>query len=178
MKKLLLSVLILISLVFTVSAAVNTSTLAISGTIESKSILDLTNIVGGPGGDAVRLDTGDVLYTSAGYGEKVGSWAVSSNSSANLKLILAYPENYKAADEKNGVFTATVNSEYVEIPYQLGNGFEFFEDGDKFASLVKVNGVYKEEDNNGSVYIKRLDDSTYPPFSDYKTIIQLILTTE
>ncbi|MFA7671361.1 MAG: hypothetical protein WCY53_03785 [Sphaerochaetaceae bacterium] len=178
MKRVLISLFVLISLVFSVSAALNTSTLTISGTIESKSILDLSNIIGGgSGGDSVRLDSGDILYSASGFGSKVGSWYVSSNSSADLKLVLMYPNDYKALDGKNGIFTAVVNEQSVAIPYKISNGAAFLEHGDNFAQLVKINGVYKEESNNGSVYIKRIDDETYPPFSGYETIIQLVLET-
>ncbi|MDD3942054.1 MAG: hypothetical protein PHR90_06225, partial [Sphaerochaetaceae bacterium] len=88
-----------------------------------------------------------------------------------------HPAAYATVDggEIVGTFNATVNDQPVRIPYRINNGNGWVYDGDVFATLVRNGGIYKPEQNNGPVYLQRIDANTYPPFDAYQTTIQLIL---
>lgn len=173
MKKVLVFLLVLIPLI-SLSGAIGTSTLNLVGTIESKSLFDLTGYFSGD--ESLRLDEGDILVDAEGPGVEVGTWAVAANSSADLTLQLDLSATYLDV-EGNPVFTGNVSGVDIKIPYVINNGESTIENGTNFATLVKVNGTYSEENNNGSVFIKRIDDNTYPPFDNYTTEIQLTLIT-
>jgi len=165
--------LVLIPLV-SLSGALGTSTLLLTGSIESKSLFDLTGFFSGD--ESLRLDEGDILVDAEGPGVEVGTWAVAANSSADLTLQLDLSATYLDG-EGNPVFTGNVGGVDIKIPYAINNGESPIENGTNFATLVKVNGVYSEENNSGSVYIKRINNNIYPPFDNYTTEIQLTLIT-
>jgi hypothetical protein len=173
MKKVLVFLLVLIPLI-SLSGAIGTSTLNLVGSVESKSLFELDGLF--IGGDTLRLDDGDILYDSVGPGAEVGVWTVSANSSASLALQLEFNPTYLDGNG-NGLFIANVDGSDVAIPYVVSNGESVVPNGSNFAVLKKVNGMYSEDDNNGSVYIKRVDSNTYPPFDNYTTEIQLTLIT-
>ncbi len=159
-----------------VADTIDSTSLTLSGVVASKSLFDLSgsfDILP----NAVRLDEGDILLSAGGIGIEVGQWSVSSNSSSALVLRLQHPAAYATVDggEIVGTFNATVNDQPVRIPYRINNGNGWVYDGDVFATLVRNGGTYKPEQNNGPVYLQRIDANTYPPFDAYQTTVQLIL---
>ena len=177
MKKLLIVLAIMsISLPLIFADSVGSTSLNLHGVVAPKSIFALAGyfeVVQ----DAIRLDDGAVLPAAGGYGVEVGQWSVSSNSSSTLIVRLDHPEAYATTDGGNGigVFTAVVNEQPVQIPYRVSNGSAWIYDGDVFKTLVRDGGTYKSDVNSGPVYIQRIDDTEYPPFSAYQTTIQLVL---
>ena len=147
-----------------------TSTLQLKGIVAPKSLLDINQLVGSsPGaGNAIPLDSGDILYDAIGDGIKVGQWSVSSNTNAQLSLHINYDE-----------FTDPLMAG-VSIPYKVSNGTSWIDSGALFKTLVKVggNGIYKAEDNTGPIMIKRTDTNLYPPSVDYMTTISFTLLSE
>lgn len=146
----------------------SSSSMNLIGVVAPKSLLGVTQLLGAaPGaGDAIPLDSGDILYDAIGNGVEVGTWSASSNSSASLELIIEY--------------TPFVDPEIVgiSIPYIVHNGIGTIASGGEFYSLVKTSGIYRSEDNSGSVFIKRTDTNTYPPSSNYRTTISFTLQAE
>ncbi len=161
----LLILLLLTSPLFAEDFSLGVSTLTISGKVEPKSIFDVNQILGEhPGiGNALPLDSGDILLEADSIGVKVGDWSVTSNSNAILKLIVNYDEF---------VFNDT------HIPYIVNNGTENVAKGGLFAILVRNGGIYSPEDNSGDIFIKRIDSNSYPPSYEYETTIQFTISTE
>jgi len=159
-----------------VANTVGSTSLTLNGIVTPKSLFGLTGLFDiSP--NAVRLDEGAILLSAGGVGIEVGQWSVSSNSSSALVLRLQHPAAYATVDggEIVGTFNATVNDQPVRIPYRINNGNGWVYDGDVFATLVRNGGTYKPEQNNGPVYLQRIDANTYPPFDAYQTTVQLIL---
>jgi hypothetical protein len=156
------------SFLFAETGTLGTTSLNLSGVVAPKSLLGITQLLGAaPGlGDAIPLDSGDILYDAIGNGVEVGTWAASSNSSSSLELIIEY--------------TPFVDPEItgVSIPYIVHNGIETIVSGGEFYPLVRTGGIYQSEDNSGSVFIKRTDTNTYPPSSNYRTTISFTLQAE
>ena len=173
MKKVLVFLLVLIPLV-SLSGALGTSTLLLTGSIESKSLFDLTGFFSGD--ESLRLDEGEILVDAEGPGVEVGTWAVSANSSADLTLQLDLSAAYLDG-EGNPAFVGEVGGIDVKVPYAISNGESAVDNGTNFTNLTKVNGTYSEENNSGSVFIKRIDNNSYPPYDNYTTEIQLTLIT-
>ncbi|MFA6711733.1 MAG: hypothetical protein WC182_05755 [Bacilli bacterium] len=177
MKKLLIVLAVIcISLPFLFAESVGATSLNLHGAVAPKSIFALAGyfeIVP----DAIRLDEGAILPSAGGNGVDVGQWSVSSNSSSSLIIRLRHPEAYATMSGTNGigVFTAIVEEELVQIPYRVSNGTDWVYDGDVFKTLVRDGGTYKSDVNNGPVYMQRIDEVDYPPYSAYQTTIQLIL---
>lgn len=164
-------VLCAIMLVFTISIfaeTVDSTSLNLSGIVAPKSLLGITQLLGAaPGtGNAIPLDSGDILFDAEGNGVEVGTWSASSNSSATLELIIDYTPFTDPALEG------------VSIPYTVYNGSNWITSGSPFHPLVKVGGTYRSDDNSGSVFIKRVDTNTYPPSFDYRTTISFTLQAQ
>lgn len=161
----LLIILLLASPLFAEDFSLGIKTLTISGKVEPKSIFDVNQLLGlNPGiGNALPLDSGDILLEADSIGVKVGDWSVTSNSSANLKLEVTY-----------GPFEWDGNY----IAYVVNNGSDNILSGDFFTTLVRNGGIYSPEDNKGSIYIKRTDSNSYPPSYEYETTIQFTISTE
>ena len=178
MKRALIYILLLVFVVnhALVAEAAASSTLLINGVVAPKSVFGLTGYFD-VAPNAVRLDEGDILSSAGGFGIEVGQWSVSSNSSSSLVLRLQHPIEYAIANGGNtvGTFNAMVNSELVRIPYRISNGNGWVYDGGVFATLVRTGGTYKPEQNNGPVFLQRVDSDSYPPFNAYQTTVQLIL---
>lgn len=156
----LLLVFVLCSLTF-LFGAVNLSNLELVGSILPKSLVDISQIVGGAPQDAIPLDSGDILYYESGNGVKVGSWSVSSNSTSVLALYISYEP---------------FEDDSTLVPYTVYNGSNWVNSGAKFIDLVPNNlGIYSADDNNGPIYIKRVDNNSYPPSNNYKTTISFTL---
>jgi len=159
-KSVLLLVFLLFSLPF-LFATVTLSTLELVGSILPKSLVDISQIVGGSPQDAIPLDSGDILFSESGNGVKVGTWAVSSNSNAVLSLYISY-----------GPF----EDDSTLVPYTVYNGSNWVDSEAKFIDLIPNElGVYSADDNNGPIYIKRVDNNSYPPSNNYKTTISFTL---
>ncbi|MGI6480640.1 MAG: hypothetical protein ACOXZ2_03525 [Sphaerochaetaceae bacterium] len=157
--------LLLLFPLFAETTSLGVSTMTISGKVEPRNMFEINQLLGTNPGitDAIPLDSGDILVDAGGIGVKVGDWSVSSNSTANLKLLVSY-----------GPFT--FNDE--EIPYEVNNGSDIILSGGVFAVLVRNGGIYPASDNNGAIYIKRTNDLSYPPSYAYETIIQFTLIPE
>ncbi len=134
----------------------------LTGSVGARSFIGLTQFLGDVPGEetSIPLDSGPVLQNAAGVGVSVGDWSVSSNSSADLSLRVLYD-----------TFTVEIAGEVVSIPYVLSNGSEFVASGEEFAQLVKTEGMYRSEQNNGLIYLKRIDSLVYPPSFSYSTVI-------
>ena len=167
LKRLFLVAMIVILLPLTVSAAVVTDTLYLKGTVGLRNFLDVVQSAGVSVEEAIALDSGPVLLESPEIGVVVGTWSVSSNSSATLIIRVEYDP-----------FATTINNDLVEIPYKINNGTSQIDSGAIFKALQRVNGIYPAEYNSGSIFIKRVDDNFYPPSSSYLTTITFILATE
>ena len=156
------------SLLFAETISVGTTTLNLSGVVNPKSILGITQLLGASPGleNAIPLDSGDILYEAEGFGVEVGTWTVSSNSSSNLVLYIDYD-----------AFTDDTLSG-VQIGYDVYNGTAWINSGDLFATLVRVGGTYPASANTGPIFIKRTDSLTYPPSTNYRTTIQFSLTAQ
>lgn len=159
---------IVISATSLYAEAVDSTSLNLSGVVAPKSLLGVTQLLGAaPGtGNAIPLDSGDILFDAEGDGIEVGTWSASSNSSATLELIIDY--------------TPFTDSSLVgvSIPYIVYNGSDWIAAGDPFHPLIKVGGTYRSEDNSGSVFIKRTDTNTYPPSFNYQTTISFTLQAQ
>ena len=157
--------LLLLFPLFAETTSFGISTLTISGKVESKNMFEINQLLGlAPGSTtAIPLDSGDILVDAEGIGVKVGEWSVSSNSAANLKLLVSY-----------GPFT--FNGE--EIPYEVHNGSSVVTSGGVFAVLTRNGGLYSASENNGDIFIKRTNDLSYLPSYAYETTIQLTLMPE
>ncbi len=161
----LLIILLLASPLFADNFSLGVSTLTISGKVEPNSIFEVNQLLGlNPGiGNALPLDSGDILMEADSIGVKVGEWSVESNSASTLKLLVNY-----------GDFIFGDNN----IPYVVNNGSEEVLSGNIFANLKKEGGLYSPEDNNGGIYIKRTDNNSYPPSYSYVTTIHFTISTE
>jgi len=172
MKKYTIIILMIFtaSLLFADSPAVAPASLSLHGTVGSRFIMDITQIIGAiPGYEtAIPLDSGDVLKNAPGNGVQVGTWSVSSNSSASLSLRIGY-EPFSAPAKEETIPYEVYNSE---------NGEEPIENEGLFATLTRVNGIYPPELNTGPIFIKRTDTETYPPGSDYMTAITFTLSSD
>jgi len=168
MKKSVIFVLILLLLIpSSLGSTIATDTLYLLGTVGPRHFLEVSQIAGETHETAIPLDSGDAVMGSPGLGANVGSWSVSSNSQANLVLVVEYTP-----------FEATVNESLVQIPYTLNNGSTDVTSGSVFKTLVRTNGVYSSEQNSGSIYIKRTNTNSYPPSNGYLATITFILSTE
>jgi hypothetical protein len=168
MKKSVIFVLILLLLIpSSLGSTIATDTLYLLGTVGPRHFLEVSQIAGETQETAIPLDSGDAVMGSPGLGANVGSWSVSSNSQANLVLVVEYTP-----------FEATVNESLVQIPYTLNNGSTDVTSGSVFKTLVRTNGVYSSEQNSGSIYIKRTNTNSYPPSNGYLATITFILSTE
>ena len=168
MKRIVILVLILLLLIpFSLGSTIATDTLYLLGTVGPRHFLEVSQIAGETHETAIPLDSGDAVMGSPGLGANVGSWSVSSNSQANLVLVVEYTP-----------FEATVNESLVQIPYTLNNGSTDVTSGSVFKTLVRTNGVYSSEQNSGSIYIKRTNTNSYPPSNGYLATITFILSTE
>lgn len=168
MKKSVIFVLILLLLIpSSLGSTIATDTLYLLGTVGPRHFLEVSQIAGETHETAIPLDSGDAVMGSPGLGANVGSWSVSSNSQANLVLVVEYTP-----------FEATVNESLVQIPYTLNNGSTDVTSGSVFKTLVRTNGVYSSEQNSGSIYIKRTNTTSYPPSNGYLATITFILSTE
>ncbi len=138
------------------------ATLELQGSVGAKSLLGLTQEIGASPGSStsIPLDSGAILYSTEGVGVNVGDWSISSNTAAELELRVSY-----------NAFTVEIEGTSYSIPYILSNGMDFVASGDLFTDLVRVNGLYNSQDNNGSIYLKRTDSETYPPSFAYNTVI-------
>lgn len=141
----------------------STTSLTLKGSVLPNSILDIAQLIGGAPEDAIPLDSGDILTE---VGVEVGQWSVFSNSSATLSLYIEYDS-----------FT---NENYPDtsIEYEVSNGTNWISSGSLYKNLVKVDSVYRIEDNNGPVIIRRTDTNPYPPSNNYKTTISLSLVSQ
>jgi len=168
MKKSVIFVLILLLLIpSSLGSTIATDTLYLLGTVGPRHFLEVSQIAGETQETAIPLDSGDAVMGSPGLGANVGSWSVSSNSQANLVLVVEYTP-----------FEATVNESLVQIPYTLNNGSTDVTSGSVFKTLVRTNGVYSSEQNSGSIYIKRTNTNSYTPSNGYLATITFILSTE
>lgn len=134
----------------------------LTGSVGARSFIGLTQFLGEIPGEqtSISLDSGPVLQTASGVGVSVGDWSVSSNSSADLNLRVLYD-----------TFTVEIEGNIVSIPYTLSNGTDFIASGEEFAQLVKSEGMYRSDQNNGLIYLKRTDSLVYPPSFSYSTVI-------
>lgn len=178
MKKAFLYIVLLIMFLPSVlmAEAVGSSSLLINGVVAPKSIFGLTGYFD-VAPNAVRLDEGDILLSAGGFGDEVGQWSVSSNSSSVLVLRLQHPIAYATTSGSNtvGTFNGMVGEELVRIPYRISNGSSWVYGGEVFTTLVRSGGTYKAEDNTGPIFLQRIDSDSYPPFNAYQTTIQLVL---
>jgi len=166
-KRLYIIIALLIFFSSVVWSSVVSDTLYLTGTVGLRNFLDVAQSAGLSIEEAIALDSGPVLLESPEVGVSVGTWSVSSNSNANLSLIVEY-----------GPFSTTIGELVVQIPYKLNNGTAQVDSGSIFKVLQRVNGTYQAEHNSGSIFIKRVDDNVYPPSSSYLTTITFILATE
>jgi hypothetical protein len=159
--------------------AVGSSSLLINGVVAPKSIFGLTGYFD-VAPNAVRLDEGDILVEVGLPGVEAGRWSVSSNSSSQLILRLNHPQDYSVTfgGEVIGTFNATIGTIDYRIPYRVSNGTTWVYHNDEFTSLVKTNGTYSSDINEGPLYIQRVDSQSYPPYSAYQTTLQLILEAQ
>ncbi len=181
MKKAFLYIVLLIMFLPSVlmAEAVGSSSLLINGVVAPKSIFGLTGYFDvAPNG--VRLDEGDILVEVGLPGVEAGRWSVSSNSSSQLILRLNHPQDYSVTfgGEVIGTFNATIGTIDYRIPYRVSNGTTWVYHNDEFTSLVKTNGTYSSDINEGPLYIQRVDSQSYPPYSAYQTTLQLILEAQ
>ncbi len=151
------------------STGVGTSSLELTGSVGPRLLLDVTQTLGATPGvyTSIPLDDGDILMDESGIGVNVGDWSVSSNTDVDLLLRVSYD-----------TFQTTVDGDLYSIPYIINNGTSWVDSGDEFVDLVRVNGSYRESENSGSIYLKRVDNDTYPPSVDYVTSITFSLESE
>lgn len=171
MKKLVTTFTILSIFAISLFAAsgVGTTTLELKGSVGPKYFLDVTQSIGAVPGvnTSIPLDQGVIMPTEPGIGVNVGDWSVSSNTIANLILRISYTP-----------FTATINDTFQSIAYQINNGTDWVSSGSPFIPLVRSGSLYKEIDNNGSIYLKRTDSDSYLPSVSYVSDITFTLETE
>ncbi len=144
------------------ASGTGSTALELHGSIGARSLIGLSQRIGEDPGmeNAIPLDSGDILAGSSGIGVDVGQWSISSNTSVVLDLRVEYLP-----------FTVEIEGASYSIPYTLSNGTKFVSSGDSFFDLVRSNGVYSSQQNNGSIYLKRIDNEIYPPSFNYNTVI-------
>lgn len=171
MKKIVMSVTCLIISMIAIFAAsgFGSTSLDLLGSIGANSLLDVTQNVGMAPGvlTSIPLDQGVVLSTEPGIGVHVGEWKMSSNTTSNLVLKVAYTP-----------FEATINNVLESVDYIVSNGSSYINSGDEFIALVKGSGIYPQGLNSGPIYLKRTDSDIYPPSFSYVATITFSLETE
>ena len=106
------------------------------------------------------LDSGDILYYESGNGVQVGS---------GLSLLIQHLCLLC-------ISLMTFEDDSTLVPYIVYNGSNWVNSEAKFIDLVPNGlGVYSADDNNGPIYIKRVDNNSYPPSNNYKTTISFTL---
>ncbi len=151
------------------ASGLGTTSLELKGSVGPKLFLDVTQSIGAVPGmyTSIPLDQGTILPTDPSIGVDVGDWSVSSNTAVNLILKVFYTP-----------FEATVEGVLQSIEYVISNGTSYVNSGDEFITLVRVGSVYREIDNSGSIYLKRVNSNSYLPSISYLADITFSLETE
>jgi len=112
------------------------------------------------------VNSGSICYDAPGTGAQIATWSLKGSSSTGIDLYVTYDH-----------LIAKIGNLVYKIPYMLYNGEVSVPSESSLSSLVRSGNVYYQEDNNGTISVKRTTRAAYPENALYSTKIVLCFKT-
>ena len=136
------------------------------GIVEQYTNFTLNQTAGYDLESAVAVNSGPISYDAPGTGAQIATWSLKGSSSTGIDLYVSYDH-----------LSAKIGNLVYKIPYMLYNGEVSVPSESNLSSLVRSGNVYYQEDNNGTISLKRTTRAAYPENALYSTKIVLCFKT-